>query len=162
MYNYTTFVSKKVAEAMVANPARKMILISMTSPNTKGCAPAVLHDDAWQGVLRLEYHDIDYHLKIKEAKIDLVLFGEEHALEIMKFLKEHEAAEVTDVIVHCEAGISRSAAVSKFVSWLYRLPFPEHYSLYNKRVFSTLLSLYGKCSYGEGPLQVEDLPGWRK
>jgi len=64
------------------------------------------------------------------------------------------------VIVHCEGGISRSAAVSKFVAQIYNLEFPEGYSLYNRHVFSTLLRVHGTSLYGEGPLSPEELPGY--
>lgn len=131
----------------------KRIVISMTTPNMPGCSPAKL-SDVWVDVLRLEYHDIDH-----DSTGRMVLFGEGHALEILKFLKKHEDSEVTEVIAHCEAGISRSAAVAKFVAYIYGLEFPESYSLYNKRVFSTLLSLHGKCLYGEGPIACSELPG---
>ena len=58
-------------------------------------------------------------------------------------------------------GISRSAAVSKFIAQIYNLEFPEGYSLYNRHVYSTLLRVHGSSLYGEGPLNPKELPGYQ-
>jgi predicted glycosyltransferase involved in capsule biosynthesis len=76
----------------------------------------------------------------------------------MEFLKKHEL-DTNDCVVHCEAGISRSAGVAKFISVIYSLAFPENYSVYNKHVFSTLMRAYGESFYGHGIMPLESLPG---
>lgn len=86
------------------------------------------------------------------------LFDSYNAVSILKFLKEHQN-DTHDVFVHCEAGISRSAAVAKFIAHIYNLPFNETYSVYNRHVFSTLMRVYGESFYGEGLIPAENLPG---
>ena len=161
----TNFYSKKAVQAFRDPIGRDTrVLISITTPlandYSKSCAPAVLHDDTWKDILRLEFNDVDpAHISKDETRYRL--FNTNDAIEILKFLKKHQA-DTVDVIVHCEAGISRSAAVAKFIAHVYNLDFPEHYSIYNKHVFSTLLRVHGESLYGEGPLPAEDLPGVTK
>jgi predicted protein tyrosine phosphatase len=167
MYNYTTFLSKKQAEAF-HDPSGKegRVLISLTTPGDPNdprphsayCKPAVLHDDTWKAVLRLEFHDKDPNHIDEDEACGYKLFTEADAVTILNFLKEHEA-DVDSLIVHCEGGISRSAGVAKFVAHLYSLKFNETYSVYNKHVFSTLMRTYGSSLYGDGPLAAETLPG---
>jgi rhodanese-related sulfurtransferase len=124
-----------------------------------------LIEAAWSKILRLEFHDADANGRSIDPRIDgisqnqLSLFTENQAVEILKFLKEHQDAH-TQVIVHCEGGVSRSAAVSKFIAQIYNLEFPEGYSLYNRHVYSTLLRVHGASMYGEGLLDPQDLPGY--
>ena len=166
MYERTTFISKKQAEEY-HEPGDKLtrVLISLTTPrdvnNTRSysayCKPAVLHEDTWKDILRLEFHDKDPETISPGEKGDYKLFTDDDAIKILKFLKLHQD-DASDAIVHCEAGISRSAAVSKFISIVYSLPFPESYSIYNKHVFSTLTRVYNECLYGDGPIAYKDLP----
>jgi len=166
MYKHTNFISKKIAQ-VYHEPlgCDQRIIISLTTPgdpdNTQDysayCKPAVLHEDTWKDILRLEFHDIDPNNINQDEPHGYKLFNDDHAIKILKFLKLHQT-DTTDAIVHCEAGISRSAAVSKFISVVYSLQFPESYSIYNKHVFSTLTRVYNECLYGEGPIAFEDLP----
>jgi predicted protein tyrosine phosphatase len=160
---YTTFISKKKAEAFDDTVgSEKRVLISITTPGKivkpGYCVPAVLHKDAWHDILRLEFHDVD---PMKDANTFYKLFDQEHVLKIFEFLKKYEAS-VDEVVVHCEAGISRSAAVSKFIATVYGLQFPENYSIYNKHVFSTLMRLYGEAFYDKGILPRENLPAYQE
>lgn len=165
-FNLTTFISKRAAELYhEPNGRDSRILISLTTPagyashaRSIGCSPAKLHDDTWKDVLRIEFHDADPgHMNDNEV-LGYKLFTDEDAINILRFLKLYEESGC-DVIVHCEAGISRSAGVSKFIAQVYNLRFPENYSVYNKHVFSTLLRVYGQCLYGEGTLTLDELPG---
>lgn len=45
-----------------------------------------------------------------------------HAKAIRTFLAEHEGGDMVRVIVHCDQGKSRSAAVAQFVFELYGVP----------------------------------------
>jgi len=166
MYEHTTFISKKQAQDYHEPYKRdQRIIISLTTPGDPDndrpystyCKPAVLDVYTWKDILRLEFHDKDPG-NLKPGETDgYKLFNDDDAIKILKFLKLHQA-DTADAIVHCEAGISRSAAVSKFISIVYSLPFPESYSIYNKHVFSTLTRVYNECLYGEGPIAFEDLP----
>jgi hypothetical protein len=164
---HTNFFSKAQAQRFHEPIGREdRVLISITTPNKPdsfawNCHPAVLHDDTWKDVLRLEFDDVDPgHMNSEQASL-YRLFNEDDAVKVLRFLKQHEA-DTMNALVHCEAGISRSAAVSKFISHVYSLPFPEGYSVYNKHVFSTLLRVYGEALYlKEGPISPEELPGYQ-
>ncbi len=97
-----------------------------------GAEPAKLRD-GWRDVLRQEFHDID------EPQEPYDLFTPDQAREINRFVDAH-AGNSRGILVHCRAGISRSAAVAKWIAGRYDLPFPEGYSLYNKHVFRLLIS----------------------
>ena len=142
----------------------KRILVSITSPYIRGSKPAKLDKDSWTDVLRLEFHDIDPEKldrdkRVKKERIKRVYFDDKMAIKVLEFLKKHQDGIVTEAVVHCEAGISRSAAVSKFIAQIYNLQFPQKYNLYNKHVFSTMLKVHGHCLYDSGPLTLEQLPG---
>lgn len=149
MYISSEFFAKRQVER-INDPVMtdRRILISVTSPNTRGSKPAVLHP-CWRDVLRLEFHDIDPNTRSRRKQKDLCFFTVDHAQRIIKFLEQHADAPETEIWVHCEAGISRSAAIAKFAAQVYSLEFPEAYSLYNRHIFSTLLSTYYKSLYPE-------------
>lgn len=161
MIEHTTFIAQFQAED-ITNPSTDRIIISITGPiddmGTMGklSRRAILDEQAWRAILRLEFHD---SVKSKVA-IDAgnLLFDEDMALAIFHFLKEHEE-NVTQAVVHCEGGVSRSAAVSKFIAQIYGLEFPENYTHFNRHVFETLYKAYGRCAYGEGSIKPTDLPG---
>ena len=160
----TNFFSKSKAERFHEPVGRDTrVLISITTPSipdsfSASCAPAVIHPDTWKAILRLEFDDAD-PLHMNSSIIDqYTLFDEDDAVDILKFLKKYQD-DTVDALVHCEAGISRSAAVAKFIAYIYNLRFPEKYSIYNKHVFSTLLRVYGESLYGEGLIPVDNLPG---
>lgn len=168
MYKFTIFISKRDAERVCFNESsHRTVLISLNSPPsiTPGSSHPALIDAAWARILRLEFHDADGDGRSIDSRVEgiredgnLKLFTEEQAIEIFKFLREHQDAH-ENAIVHCEGGISRSAAVSKYIAQIYGLEFPEGYSLYNRFVYSTLGKVYMRSLYGEGPLSAEELPG---
>ena len=167
MYNYTTFISKKQAEDYHDPDTRESkIIISITTPGDPNnpreysayCKPARLNEDTWKDILRLEFHDIDPGHMNPDEPNGYKIFDEEQAVMVLKFLRAYQDHAFI-AIVHCEAGISRSAAVSKFIAIIYSLQFPDSYSIYNKHVFSTLTKLYNNCLYGDGPIPFEKLPG---
>jgi predicted protein tyrosine phosphatase len=133
-------------------PAKSEAIISILSPpNTTR-----LHE-AWDKskVLTLEFHDEDNHIYgMEEQQFEQMfdqyyrLFSDQDAERIISFVEEIED-KVTTIIVHCHAGISRSAAVAKFIAETYGLYFPETYSLYNKYVYRKLRNKFYNAQYGE-------------
>ena len=166
MYTFTTFISKRIAEQVCFNDkSLETVLISLNSPPavTPGSSHPKLIEAAWSKILRLEFHDadgIDSRISSVVENSQLSLFTAEQAAEILRFLRAHQD-DHSHAIVHCEGGISRSAAVSKFIAQIYNLEFPEGYSLYNRHVYSTLLRVHGSSLYGEGPLNPKELPGYQ-
>lgn len=79
------------------------MVISITNSQDE---EAVISDKENQkAILRLKFDDIGSPQK------DLVLFNEGHAEQILAFVNEWKK-EVKVIVVHCEAGISRSAGVA--------------------------------------------------
>ena len=85
-------------------------------------------------VHRLEFHDIEAERKDEPY----VLMSEQQALELVNFVNS-VASEVEGVIVHCRAGISRSAAVAKWIAEAYGIKFNHEYPHYNKHVYKLLV-----------------------
>ena len=86
------------------------------------------HDVFWLGFDDIE-HEVDGYL----------MFGEYHAREIIQFVKRcAEDNKVEGILVHCRAGISRSAAVAKWICDRHQLAFPADYDQYNQNVYKTL------------------------
>lgn len=117
--------------AEMLKPILGHALISITSPEL---GRADLHP-RWVDLLRIEFDDIE------EEADNLMLFDATMADAIIDFLDRLES-RVERVIVHCYAGISRSAAVARFVAFRYDIPghkFDYDYVAYNEHVFRTLV-----------------------
>ena len=63
------------------------------------------------------------------------------AESLFAFIAKIRERRITEVHVHCDAGISRSAAIAKFIAEKYDAYFPETYTVYNKRVYRSLLKV---------------------
>jgi hypothetical protein len=87
-------------------------------------------------LLRLEFDDVD-----QDLGPEYTMFDWTHARKILQF--EHRYKD-HDIIVHCAAGVSRSAAVAMFLSnhtkraLLTEKPCSGDYSRYNKWVYQQL------------------------
>ncbi len=124
------FMGRIEAAAEPARPDWAVISLSEW-----GAEPAKLKD-GWQAILRMEFHDIEE--LVPDEPYDL--FSEDQARQIIEFVADMNACGAGGVLVHCRAGISRSAAVAKWIAGSYGLPFPEGYGLYNKHVYQVLVS----------------------
>jgi len=130
MINKVEFISESRASGISSGTAFQG-LISITDPTG---SDAVLFEEAWGDILRVRFHDVDSEYRGESGYHSIT---EEQADAIIAWLREHED-EFKKIVVHCWAGISRSAAVAKFIAEVYDLQFPESYSLYNRFVYSTL------------------------
>ena len=101
----------------------------------------------WHSVLRLNFHDIDIH---DVGASDYDLFTAEQARQIIDFVDAVVCAGVVGILVHCKAGISRSAAVAKWIAGSRYLSFNPNYMLYNRYVYKMLVQVSGE--YVEAPL----------
>lgn len=100
-------------------PRRGVVVISIHDPGD----PLPLDD--WDNVHRFEFDDCEEReavlghtrfvpsAKGSFAEVKLVAFTEAMAKRIMKILEDHPTQ---DFIVHCNAGVSRSVAVGRFIS----------------------------------------------
>ena len=79
------------------------VVISIGDPGEATPNYACKHKD----ILRIEVDDIDQPMSKEYTLFDYI-----HGRKILDFLKRHQG---TPIVVHCHAGISRSAAVVKFM-----------------------------------------------
>ena len=107
--NQVHFASRELAESLAGNPY--MAVISITDP---GQVDAKL-DPMFHHVLRLSFYDAEPADEYLPAPIP-GLFDRLMARRIHDFVEElHTAPFEISVMVHCEYGVSRSAAVALFV-----------------------------------------------
>lgn len=103
------FASRELAESLAGNPY--MAVISITDPGT----PDARLDPLFQHVLRISFFDAQPADEFLPAPLP-GLFDHSMARKISQFVSElHAAPFEISVMVHCEFGVSRSAAVALFV-----------------------------------------------
>lgn len=131
------FASRELAESLAGNPY--MAVISITDPGT----PAAKLDPLFKHVLRLSFFDAapadDY------TPPPPGMFDYRVAQEIDAFVSQlHAAPFDISVLVHCEFGVSRSAAVALFVEAYSGAPLQAREFTYeaNTWVLDQLLSRY--------------------
>ena len=95
------FVVLSREEAELYEPRGKEICISISDPDA---SPARV-SSRFAAVLRLNFNDVT-----ERGEPSDILFAEDHAREIRKFLNSWPKAE--RVMVHCNAGVSRSPGVA--------------------------------------------------
>lgn len=95
------FVVLSREEAEAYEPRGKEICISISDPD----APPADVSPRFAAVLRLNFDDVT-----ERGESSDILFAEDHAREIRKFLDSWPMAE--RVMVHCNAGVSRSPGVA--------------------------------------------------
>lgn len=84
----------------------------------------------WRAILRTAFDDVD-----REAPNAI---QPDQALQLIDFLDEW-SEHVSYIVVHCAAGISRSAAVARFAAERYGVEFNWSYDLYNRFVYQRLV-----------------------
>jgi hypothetical protein len=132
MLKKVMFVGRFSAET--CGPWPDFAMISLGEPDAAEGAPKI--QDGWRDVLRLSFHDITPDtLDIESA---YTLMSDADAQKIVEFVKK-VAPEVEGIIVHCRAGISRSAAVAKWICSEYQIPFNRHYDRYNDYVYRLMV-----------------------
>jgi predicted protein tyrosine phosphatase len=157
---HTKFISRYEAEIMSTlslqadnknHYTRLTALISINSPDSGDPKEAELRsqDDGPPNVtgfwnpLMLQFHDIDPKNCGEDFLKKYVLFDDAMANKILDYLLEMEQAqEPMACWAHCQAGISRSAGVSKFIAEIYNLYWPKDYCHANLHVYNTLRAVY--------------------
>ena len=126
------------------------IMISMHSPELGSAV--IPKNSKLLAILRIECHDVDYSeigeitaqrgfVEYKEIK----RFNKKMALDIIEFVMEHKPQLV---IIHCDAGLSRSPAVALALSEIFNegSVMPKMYvqsavggmGLYNRHIYRTI------------------------
>lgn len=130
------YTSRKLAEQLRGSPY--MAVISITDPTT----PEANLDPLFRHVLRLSFFDAipaDEYMPAIPGMFDHVI-----ARQIDAFLTElHSAPFDISLMVHCEYGVSRSAAVALFSEALSGAPLDAREFTYeaNQWVLDQLLAL---------------------
>lgn len=120
-------------EALEFVPSRPTVAISILSPGRRAAALHPAIDDT----LRLFFHDGVAHADPHPAT---VLFCAEQARSVVDFLRRHHLrSEKLHLLIHCEAGISRSAAVAVFAASECRVALRGQFAFLNPWVLATLV-----------------------
>lgn len=118
-------------------PQHKAVLISIHDDTE----PPLDAHSSWVDVLHLRFHDAD-------ASCDgMELFTPDQARQALEFVRKH-ADTCDELVVHCQAGQSRSAGMALYLAEVLGVPcfkvnLPVSvatYPLFNRRVFSTLMT----------------------
>lgn len=129
--------SRKQAEAL--EPKGNQAIISITAPGK-----AANLKPGWRAILRLEFHDITEQWEVDRE--GLTMFSEAHADSIRNFMTLIETAsnlQDSDIVVHCDAGVSRSVAVGVYLRDVHACELHLHAtpnpSFANQTVLRTLM-----------------------
>jgi len=119
-------ISRQAAESL--HNGTDTLIVSITDPDRE---LARIRTTDNRNFLRLQFHDVVQ--AIPSANPEYRPMTPAHASTLMNWLNRwHNTPEHLSLIVHCEAGVSRSAAVCRFVCERYlRIPATDamvHYS----------------------------------
>lgn len=132
------FVSRIKAEAMPAQD--DLAVISISEPDVDAATLSVPEER----VLRLAFHDVDPG---NEQDRRWHLFDDEHAHKIIRFVEQlHTDPRPYQLIAHCRAGISRSAAIALFAADVTGCEFARRpfSGLANRHLLKTLNAVSGR------------------
>ena len=135
---HVLFASRELAESLAGNPY--MAVISITDPGT----PEANLDPLFKHVLRLSFFDALPADEFLPAPMP-GMFDHLMAAQISEFVKAlHAAPFEISTMVHCEYGVSRSAAVALFVEAYAEAPLTAREFAYdaNPWVVDRLLNQY--------------------
>mgnify|MGYP003504092286 CR=1 FL=1 len=138
--NRTRWMSQAAAESLhyIDNYA----VISITEPGET--AKIDEQYEASGKLLRLQFHDADGNTDWQIPGYtfdDDVLFTKDMAKQVLGFVSTLEGVDV--VVVHCHAGISRSAAVAIALAQIHNLEEQYgHYMIYNTLVYREMMNAH--------------------
>lgn len=119
--------------------------------------------DYLKGSLILQFADIEpswveENGGVEELKgktdVPLIVFSEEMAEQIIQFVQDHQ--DVETILVHCDAGVSRSRAVGAYLDWIFNSKRNQaSYRLRRGNIeFFDILNKVGRDQFG--------LPGFQR
>jgi len=137
------------------------VMVSIYSPEL---GEAILPEySQLSAVLRIKCHDVDYNeageITAQRGFSDydeIIKFNENMAVDIINFVSEHAPK---NIVVHCDAGLSRSPAVAMALSEIfnYGANMPQMFvrsyvggmHFYNKHIYRTILKMGEKLMRGD-------------
>lgn len=134
--------SRGAIEGVAPHEVPHVIISITTTPDDQARLP---EGETCRGVLRLSFLDAD---RPSDSQPESMLFSDAHADAIWDFVLGHRP-HIERVVVHCDAGFSRSPAVAAALSKVLLGDDQELFRRYrpNMRVYRTLLE--------RSPLQLE-------
>lgn len=129
--------SRKRIESMPPPEAPHLVISITTSPLDQARLPAT---PACLGILRLAFFDSDLP---PEDDGPEGLFSQADARQIWDFVLAHQA-QVTCLVLHCNAGVSRSPGVAAALARVLLGDDADFFARYqpNSRVYRILLDVY--------------------
>lgn len=118
-------MNRSSAENCLNSIRVKHAVISITDPESSD--PNLRLNDYCVGILRLKFHDTE-ESTVRDGKL-LVPMSKEQAQSIVEFVVKN-AKSVDSIVVHCEAGLSRSAGVAAALSLILRGTDKEFFLTY--------------------------------
>ncbi len=143
MFRAVRYVSRHMAESLPGDA--NVVMVSINEP---GGEPARLMD-GFAAVLRMWFWDVTAdHPVAGEYNCEPFSYtpiSEEQAREIAEFLDRwHAPPDGPEIlVVHCRAGVSRSAAVARFAAERYGLELAQNAELANVEVLRKLRQAAG-------------------
>jgi predicted protein tyrosine phosphatase len=143
---HIAIASRLVVERVSALIKTPHAIISITDPDSG--LPSFAPNENRLGILHLQFYDLEdisEEMSLKDAVEYVTMFG--HGL-----FKDEQAAEIVDfvegirdrakgILVHCEAGVSRSAAVAAVIELVLN---GSNERVFNDRRYSPNLYVYSK------------------
>ena len=122
------------------------IVVSISDPYS--ARPVIRANSNLLKTLYLQFHDIDNYIPNDKNEIDkkpITYFAQSQARNIIDFVKEFIGKDVT-LIVHCEAGICRSAGVAASLSKCILGHDSRYFKQYipNMLVYQTIINEWNK------------------
>jgi predicted protein tyrosine phosphatase len=132
MASKVIFVGRATAETI--GPFHDWAMISIGEPDASNGPPNI--KPGWHSIHRTSFHDVDPQYGSSNGVPSDVYqcMTIEDARSIVAFVRD-EARLADVIVVHCRAGISRSAAVAKWIAREYGLAFDYKYNKINMHVF---------------------------
>jgi predicted protein tyrosine phosphatase len=127
--------SRKAMEAVRPHEVPHVIISITSTPEDLALLRA---NDHCRGTLRLSFLDADEH---SEPRVGGELFSLDQAVQIWNFVERHRR-DIQRIVVHCDAGISRSPAVAAALAHVLNGNNEEFFSgkyAPNARVYRLLL-----------------------
>ena len=130
MVKRVRFVSRSQAEDTLG--IVDCAVISISEPNS--FLDLADLKQGWFEVLRMEFDDVDPETCRDKTNKFMTI----HQARVIAAFVDSVSPKVNAIVVHCKGGVSRSAAVAKWIAERYGLPFDHHYNSYNRHVYKLL------------------------
>lgn len=123
------FLSRRAAADL--QPQLGAVLISIHDRSEPPLAPRA----GWAAILVQRFHDTD------GSQMGLEVFSDEQAREVLAFALQHQ--DCPELVIHCQQGSSRSAALALILSEKYGVPCYQE----KRRVTRATWKFYNRLVY---------------